>query len=126
DLYLNSIESLVFHLVNAAWELYAFRDGIVRLFHQICLQSSNCAVCPKIFAWRLLELLINLKAALANHRSIAKTINPKTILPPRAIKAIKQIFNEEDIVIPYPIRTLYSFDQEKYDDYLPRSTSNDE
>ena len=39
----------------------------------------------------------------------------------RAIIAIKKAFDEADINIPYPIRTLYYYDQEKYNDYLPNS-----
>lgn len=37
----------------------------------------------------------------------------------RAILAIKKAFDDADINIPYPIRTLYFYDQEKYNDYLP-------
>lgn len=39
----------------------------------------------------------------------------------RAIMAIKKAFDEADINIPYPIRTLYYYDQDKYNDYLPSS-----
>lgn len=42
----------------------------------------------------------------------------------RAIVAIKKAFDEADINIPYPIRTLYFYNQQKYQDYLP--TSNQE
>lgn len=37
----------------------------------------------------------------------------------RAIIAIKKALDSENISIPYPIRTLYYYDQEKYNDYLP-------
>ena len=33
--------------------------------------------------------------------------------------AIKQALDEASISIPYPIRTLYYYDQEKYNDYFP-------
>jgi small conductance mechanosensitive channel len=36
----------------------------------------------------------------------------------RAILAIKQAFDDADINIPYPIRTLYWYDQEKFNDDL--------
>ena len=39
----------------------------------------------------------------------------------RAIIAIKKAFDEANINIPYPIRTLYYYDQEKYNDYFPNS-----
>ncbi|MDY6785957.1 MAG: mechanosensitive ion channel family protein [Cyanobacteriota bacterium] len=37
----------------------------------------------------------------------------------RAILAIKQAFDRADIGIPYPIRTLYFYNQQKFNDYLP-------
>lgn len=37
----------------------------------------------------------------------------------KAILAIKKAFDNADINIPYPIRTLYFYDQDKYNDYLP-------
>jgi small-conductance mechanosensitive channel len=37
----------------------------------------------------------------------------------RTITAIKQAFDHQDINIPYPIRTVYYYDQEKFNDYLP-------
>lgn len=37
----------------------------------------------------------------------------------RAIIAIKKAFDQEDINIPYPIRTVYYYDQHKFDDYFP-------
>ncbi|MDJ0800464.1 MAG: mechanosensitive ion channel family protein [Calothrix sp. MO_167.B12] len=40
----------------------------------------------------------------------------------RAIVAIKKAFDEADINIPYPIRTLYFYNQQQYQDYLPIST----
>lgn len=36
----------------------------------------------------------------------------------RVILAIKKAFDEADINIPYPIRTLYFYNQEKFNDYL--------
>jgi small-conductance mechanosensitive channel len=39
----------------------------------------------------------------------------------RAILSIKQAFDKADITIPYPIRTLYYYNQEKYNDYIPAS-----
>lgn len=39
----------------------------------------------------------------------------------RVILAIKQAFDEADISIPYPIRTLYFYNQEKFNDYLEPS-----
>ena len=41
----------------------------------------------------------------------------------RAIVAIKKAFDREEISIPYPIRTLYYYDQKKFDDYLPASSN---
>lgn len=37
-----------------------------------------------------------------------------------AIIAIKKALDSVDIGIPYPIRTLYYYDQEKYQDYFPK------
>lgn len=39
----------------------------------------------------------------------------------RAIIAIKKAFDRADINIPYPIRTLYFYDQQRFNDYLPLS-----
>ena len=39
----------------------------------------------------------------------------------RAVMAIKKALDAADISIPYPIRTLYYYDQDNYDDYLPAS-----
>ena len=39
----------------------------------------------------------------------------------KAIVAIKKSFDEAGVNIPYPIRTLYYYDQEKYNDYFPQS-----
>lgn len=39
----------------------------------------------------------------------------------KAIIAIKKAFDEANISIPYPIRTLYYYDQEKYNDYMSNS-----
>ncbi|MBW4647661.1 MAG: mechanosensitive ion channel family protein [Kastovskya adunca ATA6-11-RM4] len=41
-----------------------------------------------------------------------------------AIIAIKEAFDQANINIPYPIRTIYSYDQQKFNDYLP-SSAND-
>lgn len=43
----------------------------------------------------------------------------------QAVIAIKKAFDEVDINIPYPIRTLYYYDQEKYNDYLPSDRTSD-
>ncbi|MDJ0681715.1 MAG: mechanosensitive ion channel family protein [Xenococcaceae cyanobacterium MO_167.B52] len=37
----------------------------------------------------------------------------------RAIMSIKEALDAADISIPYPIRTLYFYDQDNYNDYLP-------
>lgn len=37
----------------------------------------------------------------------------------RAMMAIKKAFDRADISIPYPIRTLYFYNQQRYNDYLP-------
>ncbi len=42
----------------------------------------------------------------------------------RVMSAIKQAFDNNSITIPYPIRTIYHFDQEKFNDYLPEAESN--
>jgi small-conductance mechanosensitive channel len=41
----------------------------------------------------------------------------------KAIFAIKQAFDEADINIPYPIRSLYFYNQDKYNDYLPANNN---
>lgn len=38
--------------------------------------------------------------------------------------ALKQACDSADISIPYPIRTVYHFDQNKYEDNAPKSTGN--
>lgn len=38
----------------------------------------------------------------------------------QAMTIIKQVLDEADISIPYPIRTLYYYNQEKYHDYFQR------
>ncbi|MBE9047544.1 mechanosensitive ion channel family protein [Pleurocapsales cyanobacterium LEGE 10410] len=43
----------------------------------------------------------------------------------KAILAIKKALDAADISIPYPIRTLYYYDQDKYNDYLPSAEAND-
>ncbi|GAB4532402.1 MAG: hypothetical protein Tsb0014_16790 [Pleurocapsa sp.] len=43
----------------------------------------------------------------------------------RAIMAIKEALDAADISIPYPIRTLYFYNQDQYSDYLPNNTSNE-
>ncbi|MGB7442783.1 MAG: mechanosensitive ion channel family protein [Coleofasciculaceae cyanobacterium] len=43
----------------------------------------------------------------------------------KAIIAIKKAFDQADINIPYPIRTLYSYDQKHFNDYLPSSSDDD-
>lgn len=42
----------------------------------------------------------------------------------RAILSVKQAFDKADINIPYPIRTLYYYNQEKYNDYMPASNNS--
>ena len=42
----------------------------------------------------------------------------------KAIIAIKQIFDREDINIPYPIRTVYFYNQTQFDDYLSASNNS--
>ncbi|MGB3642551.1 MAG: mechanosensitive ion channel family protein [Rivularia sp. (in: cyanobacteria)] len=41
----------------------------------------------------------------------------------RAILSIKQAFDKANISIPYPIRTLYYYNQDKYNDYMPASNN---
>lgn len=41
----------------------------------------------------------------------------------RAMVAIKKAFDEADINIPYPIRTLYFYNQQKFDDYKSNNHS---
>ena len=42
----------------------------------------------------------------------------------RAILAIKEALDAADISIPYPIRTLYFYNQDDYSDYMPTNTNN--
>lgn len=42
----------------------------------------------------------------------------------RAIVAIKKAFDLVNINIPYPIRTVYHYDQQKFDDYIPANGDN--
>lgn len=42
----------------------------------------------------------------------------------RAIMAIKAALDAANISIPYPIRTLYYYNQDKYNDYLPSNIEN--
>lgn len=42
----------------------------------------------------------------------------------RVMTAIKQAFDRESISIPYPIRTLYFYDQEKHNDFFPVSANS--
>ena len=44
----------------------------------------------------------------------------------QAIIAIKKALDEADIIIPYPIRTLYYYNQEKYNDYFPQNVKSTE
>lgn len=41
-----------------------------------------------------------------------------------AILAIKKAFDEADITIPYPIRTVYFYNQTQFDEYLPLEEEN--
>ena len=43
----------------------------------------------------------------------------------KAVIAIKKAFDQAEINIPYPIRTLYYYDQEKFSDYLPSASGED-
>ena len=43
----------------------------------------------------------------------------------RAILAIKRALDDADIGIPYPIRTLYFYNQDRYNDYMPDDSRND-
>ena len=43
----------------------------------------------------------------------------------QAILAIKKALDAANISIPYPIRTLYYYNQDKYNDYLPSNEGND-
>lgn len=42
----------------------------------------------------------------------------------QAIIAIKQAFDKAGINIPYPIRTLYYYNQDRYNDYIPDRNNN--
>lgn len=42
----------------------------------------------------------------------------------KAIIAIKKAFDKADITIPYPIRTLYYYNQDNYNDYLPSNNNS--
>lgn len=42
----------------------------------------------------------------------------------KAIIAIKEALDAANIGIPYPIRTLYFYNQDKYNDYMPDNTGN--
>ncbi len=44
----------------------------------------------------------------------------------RAMIEIKKALDKAEIGIPYPIRTVYHFDQEKYDDYFPVNSKTEE
>lgn len=43
----------------------------------------------------------------------------------RAIMAIKAAFDEADVTIPYPIRTLYFFDQQRFNDHFSLTTHSE-
>lgn len=42
----------------------------------------------------------------------------------RAIVAIKKALDDATIGIPYPIRTVYHFNQDRYDDFIPKESAN--
>lgn len=42
----------------------------------------------------------------------------------KAIVAIKKALDDATIGIPYPIRTVYHFNQDRYDDFMPKESSN--
>ncbi len=52
-------------------------------------------------------------------QAIVRRIQSKVII------AIKQAFDQEDITIPYPIRTVYHFDQQEFNDYLVNTEKSD-
>ncbi|EAZ91821.1 mechanosensitive ion channel family protein [Crocosphaera chwakensis] len=54
----------------------------------------------------------------APSQAVVRRIQSKTII------AIKAAFDAEDINIPYPIRTVYHYDQHDYNDYLPDKSNN--
>lgn len=43
----------------------------------------------------------------------------------QVIIAIKKAFDKVNINIPYPIRTIYHYDQERFEDYLPAAKNGD-
>ena len=43
----------------------------------------------------------------------------------KAMTAIKKALDDAEISIPYPIRTLYYYDQEKYNDYFPANVEQE-
>ncbi|AOW99709.1 mechanosensitive ion channel protein MscS [Moorena producens PAL-8-15-08-1] len=43
----------------------------------------------------------------------------------RVIIAIKKAFNQADINIPYPIRAVYYYDQQQFNDYLPSANNGE-
>lgn len=43
----------------------------------------------------------------------------------RVMIALKQACDQADIIIPYPIRTVYHFDQEKFSDHMPVSVESE-
>lgn len=49
--------------------------------------------------------------------------NEVRVVQTSAIMAIKKALDAADIGIPYPIRTLYYYNQDKYNDYLPSNTN---
>ncbi|ACB50833.1 hypothetical protein cce_1483 [Crocosphaera subtropica ATCC 51142] len=54
----------------------------------------------------------------APSQAIVRRIQSQTII------AIKAAFDAEDINIPYPIRTVYHYDQQEFNDYLPNESNN--
>ena len=51
--------------------------------------------------------------------------NEVRVAQTHAIMAIKKALDAADISIPYPIRTLYYYNQDKYNDYLPSNTNEE-
>ena len=43
----------------------------------------------------------------------------------KAIMAIKEALDDANIGIPYPIRTLYFYNQDRYNDYMPSNSNQD-
>ena len=76
---------------------------------------------PEVDAVEFGESSINLMVRYWTLPQIAQVRRTKT----RVIVAIKQSLDRAEITIPYPIRTVYYFDQEKYSDRYPVAANGD-